>query len=270
MICAEVEELRDLYVLGALSAPEADGVEEHLQSCRACTERVAQSWQAAQLLRQAVVQRSPEDRARAGLLDAIAHEQEQDELEQKIKVLPLRPRRDFHIPWRSVRWAAAAAVGPLLVSGWLAAQVVALQGQVAATERAREQSFQTAQHAADVLGKAVEHGGRMVALVGTEMAPTASGTLYYTPDDRDAVLTVSGLPKLNKGEVYQLWLLAGPDSMNGGTFYCEPDGTGMLVVKAPMPLTSVQGFRITNEPHGGNTAPAGNRYLWGNMERRPV
>lgn len=265
MNCNDVEEVRDLYVLGALSAEEADGVEEHLATCRECSQRVAQSWEAAQLLRRVVRQRQPDASVRVGLLDAIAREQE-EEADGKIKVLTALPRREFHFPWRSVRWAAAAAVVPLLVSGWLAAQVVALQGQVSTSERTLEQTRQTSQHAADVLGKAVEHSGKMAALVGTDEAPTATGTLYYMPEERDAVLIVSGMPKL-KGEVYQLWLLSGGESMSGGTFYCDPDGSGMLVVKAPMPLTGVQGLRITSEPHGGNTAPVGKRYLWANMER---
>lgn len=278
MICSDVEELRDLYVLGALSTAEADGVEEHLATCDECTARVAQSWEAAQLLRRAVGQREPDLGVRAGLLDAIAREQE-EEPEEKIKVLPprltwgtqRRPWRELHFPWRSARWAAAAAVVPLIVSGWLASQVVALQAQVAAAERAREQVLHTGRQATEVLGKAVEGGGRMVALMGTEMAPTATGTLYYKPGDREAVLTVSGLPRLNPGEVYQLWLVAGSDSMNGGTFSSEPDGTGMLVLRTPMPWTSVQGFRITSEPHGGNTTPSDKRYLWGNLDRpRPT
>lgn len=87
------------------------------------------------------------------------------------------------------------------------------------------------------------------------------------PGERAGVLMVSGLPKLNKGEVYQLWLLSGSETVNGGTFYCEPDGSGMLVVKAPMPLLSVEGLRITVEPHGGSASPAGDRYMWGRMEK---
>lgn len=265
LTCAEVDDLRDLYVLGALGADEADAVEEHLSGCPNCTRKVSASWEAAQLLRRAVGSREPDPAVRASLLDAIASEQEEDD--QKIKILVPPPRRRLHVPWDNVRWAAAAAAVPLLISGWLATQVFALRGEIGNTERVLAQTQQTGFQAADVLGKAVEHGGAMVAMIGTEQAPTATGSLYYVPGDRQGVLMVSGLPKLNRGEVYQLWLVSGQENMSGGTFYCDADGNGMLVVKAPMALTSVDALRITVEPRGGSASPAGMRYMWGRTQQ---
>jgi anti-sigma-K factor RskA len=264
MNCAEVEDLRDLFVLGTLTADEADAVEEHLIDCRECRSRIDESWQAAQVLRRAVGQHDPSPAVRAALFEAIGRELEE---ERKITLLPARAPRRVHVPWRAARAAAIAASVPLLVSGWLVVQVLNLQNQVATAERARTQTLQTGFTAMEVLGKAVEHGGGMASLRGTDMAPTASGTFYFMPGEREAVLMVSGLPKLTKGQVYQLWLVHGDETMTGGTFYCEPDGSGMLVVKAPMPVTAVDALRITAEPHGGSAAPAGDRYLWGTMEK---
>ncbi len=266
MICDAIEEVRDLYVLGALATDEEDEVEEHISECRACAALVAESWQAAQLLRRAVAMRDPDPNTLATLQETLTHEQQEND-EAKIKVLPPRPRRRIHIPRESVRWAAAMAVVPLLATVWIGSQLVILQNHVAATERTLEQTWQNGMRAADVMGKAIEHGGRMAALVGTQEAPTAAGTFYYMPGDREGVLIVSGLPKLHAGDVYQLWLLAGAESLNGGTFHSESDGSGLMVVKAPIPLVSVQGLRITSETHGGNASPAGKRYLWANLER---
>ena len=257
MNCAEVEQLRDLFVLGALESDEAEAVEEHVSECADCTARIAISWQAVQLLRLTVPTRQPEPTGRRHLREALG---------------PEAPRAIAHRAptfwrsWRPLQMAAIVAVLPLLSSLWLASQVLALQQQMQANQVALERSWQTGQHATEVMGKAIEHGGAVTTLIGTEMAPAASGSFYYMPGDRDAVLVVAGLPKPEPGHVYQLWLVSGQERMNGGTFYLEDDGAGMLVVKSPAPLANVQSLGITVEPRGGSTTPAGRRYMWGTIK----
>ncbi|MSQ23246.1 MAG: hypothetical protein EXR58_01645 [Chloroflexi bacterium] len=259
MICADVEELRDLYVLGALSTEEGDAVEEHVSECADCTRRIAISWRAAQLLRQAVPGRLPAPTARRQLFDALGRDQSLVDF----SAVPRSTRPTS--PWRNLQLAAAIAVAPLIACVWLASQVLALQGQVHSTQTALERSWQTGQHAAEVMGKAIERGGAMTSLIGTEMAPTAAGSLYYMPGDKEAVLVVTGLPPLQPGQVYQVWLNSGRERVSGGTFYLEEDGASMFVVKAPTPLAGIQSLGITNEPRGGSLNPAGQRYMWGEM-----
>lgn len=293
MNCADVEELRDLYALGALGPEEAEGVEEHMAGCAECSQRIAGSWRAAQLLRHAVPAREPRASARLRMIDAAVRDPTESAAsipvtglgfggDSRVSAAPLaaapgrvtpsaaapgRPRLRFSGGWGNLRWAAATALVPLLVSAWLANQVVVLQGQVQRNERALVQSWQNAQHAAEVMGKAIEGDGTMATLTGTEMAPTANGTLYYLPGERDSVLVVAGLPQLEPGRVYQLWLVREDEERrSGGTFYLEEDGRGMLVVKSPWNMRVVRSVRVTNEPRGGSAEPQGKGYMWANLE----
>ena len=54
--------------------------------------------------------------------------------------------------------------------------------------------------------------------------------------------------------------------MSGGMFYLEEDGRGMLVIKAPMALDSVDQMRVTIEPRGGSGEPRGSPYLWARIK----
>ncbi|MBI4213883.1 MAG: anti-sigma factor [Chloroflexi bacterium] len=262
MNCPEIEELRDLYVLGALTSDEAEAVEEHVSDCQDCRARIAVSWRAAQMLRQAVPERQPHPTRRRLLKEALDGESGSE------PPLARPPGRSpaFFPTWRPLQLAAAVALVPLVASVWLSTQVLGLQRELQQNRTALERSWEIGQHAAEILGKAIEQGGAMTSLVGTEMAPAASGSFYYMPGDRDAVLVVSGLPQLEPGKVYQLWLQADQERVSGGTFYLEDDGAGMLVVKSPMPLASVQTLGITIEPRGGSTSPAGSRYMWGTLK----
>jgi hypothetical protein len=94
------------------------------------------------------------------------------------------------------------------------------------------------------------------------MAPGATGMLYYRPGENEGVIVVNGLPESPPGMVYRCWLWRGEERMNGGTLYRENDGRGMVVVKAPMPLRSMDVMRIVREPQDGSTEPRGQPYLW--------
>lgn len=261
MNCAEVEELRDLYVLGALTSQEADDVEEHVSDCPDCTARIARSWQGAQLLRQAVPERQPAASSRRLLREAL-----ENEPSTRVRPPDAGGRPGFWQSWRPLQLAAVVAFLPLAASVWLSTQVLTLQRDLQSNRVALVNSWQTGQHAADVLGKAIERGGTLTSLAGTEMAPAASGRFYYMPDERDGVLVVNGLPRLDPGQVYQLWLVSDQGRASGGTFYLEDDGAGMLVVTSPMTLGSVQSLGITIEPRGGSPSPAGSRYMWGTLK----
>ena len=116
------------------------------------------------------------------------------------------------------------------------------------------------------MAKAIQRGGDMVRVEGAEMAPAASGMLYYARNENQGVLVVRELPQLPQDQVLQCWLMSGEKRMSGGTFYREEDGRGILVVKSPMALDSVDGIRVTSEPRGGSSEPRGSPYLWARIK----
>jgi hypothetical protein len=269
MTCPEVEELIDLYVIGALPYGEAREVAAHLDGCPGCRALMERATEVAQLLGISVEQHEPSPALRSRIL-ALAHGGENATPAVTSASGPPAWWGAF-LNWLSpshpVRMAAAFAVVPLVLSGWLAIQVMQLRSEVHSSETALATSWQTSQTAAEIMGKAMEHGGSMANLQGTEMAPDASGMLYYAASEGEAVLVVRGLPELSRGHVYQCWLMSGERRMNAGTFYRETDGRAMLVIKSPMPLESVEAVGVTEEPHGGSMEPRGERYVWGRLKR---
>lgn len=269
MTCAEIEELIELYVIGALPTEEAREVSAHLDSCAGCREAAERTLEVAQMLRLGVDQLDPSPALRGRLL-AVVREGAAPATAGVVAMgrsAPWRVVLGWFSPAHPFRVAAAFAVVPLLLSGWLGFQVVQLRSEMQSAETALASSWETSQNAAEIMGKAIERGGAMASLQGTGMAPAVSGMLYYAPSDNEAVLVVRGLPEIERGHVYQCWLMSGEKRMNAGTFYRETDGRAMLVIKSAMPLDSVDLVGVTEEPHGGSMEPRGQRYMWSRLRR---
>ena len=266
MTCEEVEQLVDLYGVGALTDDEADEVEAHLAECENCRVAMADAWQAAQALRLAVPQLDPPALLHTRLMEVVRRETITAAPRPRVEPVPLRPARNRWLSWLTApRAAAIAAAFPLVLSLWLTSQVLALRQQLEDTETRMITNFQNGVFAADILGRVMDAGGTSVPLRGQGPASAATGKLYLTSDQHEGVLVVKGLPKLTRDKIYQLWLQRPDDTTNGGTFYCEETGRGMLVVRTSMPLTSFDAVRVTNEPHGGSERPQGPSYLWGQV-----
>ena len=271
MTCAEVEELIELFVIGALTDAEAREVAVHLDGCPRCRELERSAREVAQVLALGVAQVDPPPALRSRIMDNAG---ERPRVTPRVTVVaapgPTAPRRGllgWLTPARAVPLAAAVALIPLALSAWLGLQVMQLRSEVRSTETALERSWETSQSAAEILVKAMERGGAKTPLQGTEAAPGAWGTLYYAPAEQEGVLLVSGLPELSRGRVYQCWLMKGEERVNAGTFYRESDGRALLVIKSPMPLDSVDAVAVSEEPHGGSIQPGGQRYMWGRVRR---
>ncbi|MBM2809915.1 MAG: putative transrane anti-sigma factor [Chloroflexi bacterium] len=275
MNCAEVAELTDLYVVDALPAEQAEDVETHLATCSACQDDVDHAWEVAKLLRVAVPGIEPPSSLRTRIMHLAATEE--PTLLRPWAVAPRTRSRPLwsRFPARShdFRWAATAAVIPFAVSALMGLEIVALQREVSATRSEVEsaslaltRSRQSAELATEVMGRVIVMGGAMATVQGTELAPTATGMIYYVPSSQDAILVADGLPRLYGGDVYQLWFVVGEKRMSGGTFNACEDGRCLVVAKAPMPLSSVDTIRVTTEPRGGSDVPHGNGYLWARLK----
>lgn len=101
---------------------------------------------------------------------------------------------------------------------------------------------------------------RAVALLPTDVAPTAAGELRFARDGA-ATLEVTGLPALPAGRQYQLWLVAGDERDSGAVFSVDAGGGAVVPVTAARPSTAYERFGITIEPAGGSPGPTGDRVL---------
>lgn len=111
-------------------------------------------------------------------------------------------------------------------------------------------------------GRVVAEQGREIAAIGatrtiagTQSGGAARGQLLRLTDPQAAVLTISGLPPLAQGTVYQVWFVRGMTPVGAGVFAPNPDGTWSGLVRGD--VTVAQAVAISVEPAGGSPAPTG-------------
>jgi hypothetical protein len=139
---------------------------------------------------------------------------------------------------------------------------------MAAMQTDNQRLWTNAENVTEIMGRGILVGAGTASVVGTDLAPTAGGMLYYLPNQQEGVIVVDALPLLPKGQCYQVWLHKGDQAVSGGTFYLGVDGRGIWPVRSPMSLSEVELVRVTMEPHGGSEQPSPNkRYLWARLSR---
>ena len=242
-----VDELADLYALGALEPDEQSMVDRHLEQCEECRGRVAESRQVVAHLLWSPPQHDPPPGLQRKIVKRIEQVRRQEQSEQA----PRAARPVFSLQ-RSVRGGLlAAALGALLIlAGWN----VALRREVAA------QAAQLAARArVDEMLRTPD--ARVIVLAPQPAAPRATGKLLVDPAGTDAYHVTAGLPTLPSDKGYQLWLLEGEERTSGGVFRVDERGAGSLLVRSPHPLEEYTGCGITIEPATGSDRPTGERVL---------
>jgi anti-sigma-K factor RskA len=231
---ARFEELKFVYVLGALTEEERSEFEKHL---------------AAHPGRQAEVD---DLRAVAGLMALYPEEQNPPaELRRRIMGLveaeaPPRAERPsgLAILWdllRSKNLALGAAA--LLVIGLFSWSML-LRGE-AQNLRSQVQEMQASQDA------------QMIELEGTGVQQEAHAELVTLEDNR-AILIAEDMPPLPKDKTYQIWVIEDEAPEPSGLF--EPaDGPVSCVVETP--LKEADAVAVTIEPEGGSPRPTSDPML---------
>jgi anti-sigma-K factor RskA len=225
------------YVLGALDDGERQAFELHLATCATCRDALAAYEGTTGLLAYGLPPQQPPAGARDRLL---ARARSEASVAPPVEIAR---RRGTRFRLASLGWAAALlfviAVG-LFVGAWNAT--------------GPHPSFEVA-----VLARLP--GGRILPLHGTGV-PTASAQLYVVESGRRAELTVSELPPLPQGQVYQLWF-AEPDQpvRTGGVFEVGAGGDAAVPVTIPTPLERVRAVAVTREPAPGSVGPTGAHLL---------
>lgn len=102
---------------------------------------------------------------------------------------------------------------------------------------------------------------RVVSLVNTQAAPTASGLIVVSSDGEYGAMVVENLPELSPDRQYQLWLIKNGQRTSGAVFSVGEHGYRSVQVEAPLPLDQYEAFGITIEPAGGSPGPTGEKVL---------
>ena len=138
----------------------------------------------------------------------------------------------------------------------------------AANTQARIAELETA--AARRIADELRGGARVLAaadvqtldLAGQPAAPDARGRLFWSPT-AGGVFTVTGLPPVPPGRVYQLWLIPGTSPTSAALLDTDPEGRAMAAVTPPEGMTELVPAAVSLEPAGGATSPGGDVYLLG-------
>ena len=138
----------------------------------------------------------------------------------------------------------------------------------AANTQARIAELETA--AARRIADELRGGARVLAaadvqtldLAGQPAAPDARGRLFWSPTE-GGMFTVTGLPPVPPGRVYQLWLIPGTSPTGAALLDTDPEGRAMAAVTPPEGMTELVPAAVSLEPAGGATSPGGDVYLLG-------
>jgi anti-sigma-K factor RskA len=234
---AHVIELLPVYALGSLDEEEALPVAEHVSMCRGC--------QAELLSYQAVIDQlalaAPESMPPANLKQQILGQ---------LQTPRVGTDRQSRLPWSQRVTGLFQKAAPV----WGIASLILVALLVISNLWWWQR--------ADREGSTVDPGGmQVVAMINTDAAPGAVGTLVISEDGKYGTLVVDRLPALDEQHQYQLWLIRDGQRTSGGVFSVNPEGYGALWISSPDPLSSYPDFGITIEPAGGSPDPTGEKVL---------
>jgi anti-sigma-K factor RskA len=224
------EELKDVYVLGALPEEERREFEEYLAAHPERQAEIGELGTVAGLLALFPSEQEPPPQLRRRIMDMVEAE----------AVRPSPSRRSWlawigeHLSARNLALGAAT----MLVIGLFSWNMV-LQGEMQDLQ-GRVQSLQSQPQEPQM----VELGG-----AGTEQGARAE--LVTLEGDR-AVLVVENMPPVPEGKTYQIWVIEDDDPQPSGLFKPKQDSVAAVVEH---PLGGGDVIAVTVEPEGGSPQP---------------
>ncbi len=240
-----VSDLIPAYILSCLLPAEKHRVEKHLQTCAECKQELKSYEPVITGLAVVPVQIDPTPGLKKTIMQAvISGDDEQPVVQTSFsRHFEKRSKLSRLGPWLRV-WSVASLVLVIV----LAITSLILFNQV------RDLSQKNA---------GISSQFTVIPLNGTSTAPEASGVMIISNHGLSGSLNVDGLPPLDTGHQYQLWLLEEGKRINGGVFSVTPQGSGTLRVNSSLPLFEYKRIGITIEPAGGSSGPTGDQVLGG-------
>jgi anti-sigma-K factor RskA len=239
------------YALHALSPEETAAVDDYLATHADAADDVAALKEAAAMLPYSLPPMTPSPQLRLRLMadvyrEALAEAGEQPPTPRPVPIARARTRRRAGIIWPFA--AVILLVLTLGFGSWAAALNRDLGGKdrVIATQ-----------------SSAIAAAGTTKPLSATSANVPARGEVLRLANNQAAVLTISGLPALTNGKVYEVWFIAGATPIGAGLFSPNPDGSWSGLVHGD--VTSAQAIAISVEPSGGSPAPTGDIVAKGSL-----
>ena len=231
------DDLKEAYVLGALTGEERAWFEDYLATHPELQSEVDELASFADLLALAPQEYEPSPELRRNLLSRIGGATEGSPVE--------RSRRRAWLPGLfGPGRLAAAAVLALVVAGMVVWNI-SLRGENEALQ-----------------GKLHEEKQKTYELQGTGAAQNVRGEVIRVGDER-AVLIAENLPQAPEGKVYEAWLVRDDVPEPSGLF--EPSEEGAAAAPIEGSLKDTDAVAVTLEPSGGSSAPTDDPLLTANL-----
>ncbi len=243
----ELESSVAAWVLGALDAGEAESVRTHVEGCPTCRETVLRLQRTVGVLPLGVEEVTPPAGLRERVLVAAAAARGAATAPERARVRIDEGRRP-----QLTRTPSLTPRGTLPMYAAAAAVVLALVVGVVA---------------GDVSGRGVPVPAQVVrsSLVGHQALAGAKASVIDLKSDGVVLIDFSGLPQLDSGRVYEIWLITPAGGADpAGVFV--PDSNGSKFVLVGKSLAGYKQMAITSESGpAGTAAPTQQPQLYGNL-----
>ncbi len=250
MVSEHVLDYLPAYTLNALEEEELRRVDAHLEHCLDCSLALADYQEVTTRLVVLFAPAAPPIALRRRILAGVRRH--------------ARPRlHPVDVVRRHPTLVAAASMAALLLLivtaslFWAMARLTSVEEQNQRLSQAVIQQRSTAYM--------VAYPGTTPFILTSGLRGGPSAVLLGSRDRDWGLLVALSMPPLEKGEVYQLWLMYGGQSFDGGTFTVDETGYGQLSLRLSEPLGAYQWARITVEPVGGSPKPTNSPLLFGSV-----
>jgi anti-sigma-K factor RskA len=229
MTHAEMDDLYELFVLGALEPEAAAEIRQHLDDrCEYCLSHVQEALLVSAGLSALADPQQPPRELRERILASVKRE---------------KPKRSWHLAIGALGVACAALLALAL---WSQSRVQSYQQRVTDLEGQRDQL----RAAVEILSQSQT---RTVQFGLADNKP--HGRVFVNPQ-RGLVFVGSQLPELANDRTFELWLVPAQGAPQPVTVF-RPNTTGNFVAvrNTPVDTARMQAVAVSVEPLGGSPAP---------------
>jgi anti-sigma-K factor RskA len=254
-----IEELLPFYVLDALTQAERELVESYLAKHPEARAQMQDLKSGASALPYAVSPVEPARHVKESLMARVNADAQASESPsvrapstRSASSEPVRRAFRFEDIFRVLSLGAAgiAILWAFLLNG----QVARLEREIASLNEQVASQSQSIDDLVKNLPQTNESDVITVSLNSTGEGSRPLGQLIANPNDKSAVIVVSGLPPLEPGKTYQVWLI-GDAPVSAGFLTVDENGQSVLIVTSEESIGSFNALGISIEPEGGSEQP---------------
>jgi anti-sigma-K factor RskA len=230
----EMDELYELYVLGAVDPEQAAEIDQHVRDeCPYCREHIGQALTTAAAMSGLAEQKTPPARLRQRVLAGIA------------------PRAQASYPWLLVIGLSAACIALVGFAIWAGVRIISMGDRIDALTTQRDQL-----RAAVVFLSKPET--QKIGFAGAVNAPHGRVFLNRT----GFVFVGSQMPGLPPNSTFELWLIpASGAPQPAGLFRSNAEGDSVHVTAQQVNIAQMKAVAVSVEPRRGSPAPTTKPFL---------